>query len=130
METSQLIAEARAKIIWGEPAADVRQYLVSGGMSGADADATIQEFSQERHAEIRRIGVKNVVIGAVLVGVGSIAIGLVYANSSDHEINVGTAKIVGLLACVGLFGLWKLANGVIYLVRPQVEEKSIADLSD
>ena len=130
MEFDQLIADARAKIIWGESASEVREYLVSHGMPGEKADAAIAEFNQERNLEIRRIGTKNVFIGAVLVGVSSIAIYLIYANSSNRVISVGIGKIIGILACVGLFGLWKLTNGIIYLVRPQSEDKSITDLSD
>jgi uncharacterized protein YjeT (DUF2065 family) len=130
MAFDQLISEARAKIIWGEPASDVRGYLVSNGMPEAEADTVIKEFSRERNAEIRRIGTKNVVIGAVLVGVSGILIYLIYINSSDRVVRVGTGKVIGVLACAGLYGLWKLVNGIIYLVRPQSEDKSITDLSD
>jgi uncharacterized protein YjeT (DUF2065 family) len=130
MAFDQLISEARAKIIWGEPASDVRGYLVSNGMPEAEVDTVIKEFSRERNAEIRRIGTKNVVIGAVLVGVSGILIYLIYINSSDRVVRVGTGKVIGVLACAGLYGLWKLVNGIIYLVRPQSEDKSITDLSD
>jgi uncharacterized protein YjeT (DUF2065 family) len=130
MAFDQLISEARAKIIWGEPASDVRGYLVSNGMPEAEADTVIKEFSRERNAEIRRIGTKNVVIGVVLVGVSGILIYLIYINSSDRVVRVGTGKVIGVLACAGLYGLWKLVNGIIYLVRPQSEDKSITDLSD
>jgi len=130
MAFDQLISEARAKIIWGEPASDVRGYPVSNGMPGEEADAVIKEFSRERNAEIRRIGTKNVVIGVVLVGVSGILIYLIYINSSDRVVRVGTGKVIGVLACAGLYGLWKLVNGIIYLVRPQSEDKSITDLSD
>jgi hypothetical protein len=130
MANDQLISDARAKIIWGEPASDVRAYLVSNGMPDTEADAVIQEFSGERNTEIRRIGTKNTVIGAVLVGVSGIAIYLMFARSSDRDMLVSTAKVVGALACVGLFGLWKLLNGITYLVRPQSEDKSITDLAE
>jgi len=130
MAFDQLISEARAKIIWGEPASDVREYLVSNGMPGEEADTVIKEFSGERNVEIRKIGTKNVIIGAVLVSVSSIAIYLIVINSSDHSVRVSTGKIIGLLAFAGFYGLWKLVNGIIYLVRPQSEAKSIADLAE
>ncbi len=132
MAFDQLIASARAKIIWGESVSDVREYLISNGMSGAEADTAIKEFSQERNSEIRKIGIKNTTIGAILLGIAVTGIYLICANSSssDRVVKVGTGKILGVLACLGLYGLWKLGNGIIYLVRPQSEEKSITDLSD
>ena len=130
MAFDQLISEARAKIIWGEPASDVRGYLVSNGMPEAEADTVIKEFSRERNAEIRRIGTKNVVIGVVLVGVSGILIYLIYINSSDRVVRVGTGKVIGVLACAGLYGLWKLVNGSFNLFRPQSEEGSISDITE
>lgn len=130
MASEQLIAEARAKIIWGEPVADVRQFLISNGMSEAQADATIELFNRERHEEIRKIGIKNTVIGAVLVGIGVTGICLIYASPFGQYMKIRSAKIAGVLACVGLFGVWKLINGIIYLVHPQSERKSLTDLSD
>jgi hypothetical protein len=130
MAFEQLIAEARAKIIWGEPATDVRAYLVSNGMPGDDADAAIREFSGERNAEIRKIGIKNTVIGAVLVSVSVIAICLIFANASDQAVSTRNVKAIGFLAVMGFYGFWKLLNGIIYLVRPQSEDKSITDLAE
>jgi hypothetical protein len=130
MAFEQLISEARAKIIWGEPAADVRAYLVSNGMPGDEADAAITEFSGERNAEIRKIGIKNTVIGAALVSVSVIALCVIFANASDQVVSTRNVKAIGFLALMGFYGFWKLLNGIIYLVRPQSEDKSIPDLAD
>ncbi len=62
----QVITEARARIMWGEAAAPVREFLTSNGVSGRDADVRIQEFTAERIAEIRSIGFRKTIVGAAL----------------------------------------------------------------
>ncbi|MGD0814732.1 MAG: hypothetical protein ABSA83_14090 [Verrucomicrobiota bacterium] len=52
MMTEDLMTEARAKIIWGEPASDVRGFLLARGISETEANATIKELTQERNWEI------------------------------------------------------------------------------
>jgi len=50
MNPDDLIVEARARIIWGDEPLSVRYYLTSNGMSAADADAQIKQFTLERNA--------------------------------------------------------------------------------
>jgi hypothetical protein len=49
MNPDKFISEARARIIWGEPSASVREFLVSNGVSGWVADAKLKEFELERN---------------------------------------------------------------------------------
>ena len=130
MHNEQLIAEARAKIIWGEPAESVRDFLISSGMSGPEADVQIKAFNLERHQEIRKKGVKNTLIGAAVTGVSASLIYFLMAQPVGHHWSTGTGKILGLLMLAAGYGFWKLTNGIIYLVRPQSEQKSITELSD
>ena len=81
MNPGDLIVEARAKIIWGEASSSVRYFLTSNGMSAADADAKIREFTLERNAEIRKLGIKNVLIGVALIGVAGIFFYSMFASS-------------------------------------------------
>ena len=67
MITDDLIVEARARIIWGDEPASVRCFLTSNGMAAAEADAKIKELTLERNAEIRKLGIRDVLIGVVLV---------------------------------------------------------------
>jgi hypothetical protein len=53
---------------------------------------------------------------------------LALAHGSGLSSSITRASGVVLLA--GLYGLWKLVKGVIYLVRPQSEHKSIPDSYD
>jgi len=126
----KLISEARAKIIWGESSSSVRAYLITNAISETDADAAIREFNQERNAEIRRRGIKNILIGLPLVVAAGIPLCLIYRSPSDGSFKIGTGKLVGLLCLAGFYGLWKLVNGIFNLVRPQSEEGSISDITE
>jgi hypothetical protein len=130
MDTEKLITEARAKIIWGEDAESVREFLISNGMSGPEADEQIKAFTLERNREIRKLGIKNTLIGAVLIAISGIAIHFLLAipKSSGWYLSAGRGVAISVL--VGFYSLWKLTNGIIYLVRPQSEHQSISDLEE
>jgi hypothetical protein len=42
----------------------------------------------------------------------------------------GIMKVLALIVMVVFYGFWKLGKGIVYLVRPQSERKSIPDISD
>jgi len=130
MHNEQLITEARAKIIWGEGAESVRDFLTSNGMPGPEADEQIKAFNLERYQEIRKMGVKNTLIGAVLTGVSGFLIYYLLTRSEMPHFTTRAGKGLGVLILGAGYGLWKLVNGIIYLVRPQSEQKSITELSD
>ncbi|HZR16382.1 MAG TPA: hypothetical protein VFE51_03570 [Verrucomicrobiae bacterium] len=122
MSIETIIAEARARIIWGEPPLEVRDFLISNGVSDLVADAKLKEFLIERNQELRRIGLRNVLIGAVLTIAASITIylWLPFLGNANYG--------VGLVGIAGIYGFWKLVRGIVYLVRPQSEPKSMADI--
>jgi hypothetical protein len=129
-EPGNILSEARARIIWGESSSSVRCFLTSNGIPDMDADAKIKEFSLERNAEIRRLGIKNILIGVALIGVCGIMLHLIYKRQNIGSLTVRNAKGFGVILLAGLYGLWKLVNGIIYLVRPQSEHESIPDLTE
>ena len=130
MNTDELIVEARARIIWGDEPASVRYFLTTNGMSAADADAKIKEFNAERNREIRRLAIRDILIGVALIGGAGIFFWLLFASKRIPSTSVRSAKGYGVLALAGLYGLWKLVNGIINLVRPKSEHGSIPDLSE
>ena len=105
---------------------------MSNGISDRDADLKIKEFSAERNSEIRRIGIKKTVIGAVVtVGAGIfLYLGLKHADigkmSSIGARGFATAAIV--IAVGGLYGISKLIDGITYVVRPHSIEKAISEI--
>ena len=127
MPPDKVITEARARIIWGDSTASVREYLVSNGISSSVADAKLAEFSLERNRELRRIGFRNLLVGVLLTGASGVTLWIAMPHSTP------TSGIVTGLAVVfmaGCYGLWRLVTGIVYLVRPQSEHKSIPDIED
>jgi len=130
MNTDDLIVEARARIIWGDEPGSVRYFLTSNGMAAAEADAKIKELALERNAEIRKLGTRDVLIGVVLIGAAGISLYWLFAGSHIPSLTVRSAKGYGVLVLVAIYGLWRLVNGIIRLVRPKSEHGSIPDISE
>ncbi len=98
-----------------------------------EADQAIAGFMEERLREIRRTGFRKLLIGGILVGVS--ACGLVWfwqtIGSGMGRRRGGIGSGVLALLFLGLFfGIGKLVDGEIYLLPPQLESKSVSDLSD
>jgi hypothetical protein len=124
---NDILTEARARIIWGDEPESVREFLISKGVSASSADDKIRELSAERYSEIRKIGIWNTLSGVALVG-GAAA--LIYFSFKYPYFDIAFHHGRGFAGVViaGFYGLWKLVNGIIYLVRPQCEYKSISDI--
>jgi hypothetical protein len=126
MSADKIIAEARARVIWGEPSLTVRDFLISNGVSVAVAEAKLKEFQSERTRELRRIGFRNVLIGSILTGAAGVTLYLSFAIANASS---GIIKALAVVLLAGIYGLWKLVKGVVYLVRPQSEHGSIPDIA-
>jgi len=125
MNADKFISEAKARIIWGESSPSVRDFLIANGVSDLVADAKLKEFELERSRELRGIGLRNVLIGIVLTGAAGITLYLTLPIASATS---GIIKALAVVLLAGLYGLWKLVKGAIYLFRPQSEHKSIPDI--
>jgi hypothetical protein len=125
MTAEQVIIEARARIIWGDSVASVREYLVSNGISSPEADIKVAEFCLERNRELRQMGFRNLLIGILLVASSGIALWLILPRG---YIGSAWVKSAALVLMAGCYGLWKLWVGISYLIRPQSEHKSLPDI--
>jgi hypothetical protein len=123
--SDKIMTDARARIIWGESPRSVRDFLVSNGVSVDAADTKILEFELERNRELRRIGLRNVLVGGVLAAAASIALCLSFSIASATS---GIVRALAVVLLAGLYGCWKLIKGIVYLLRPQSEHKSIPDI--
>ena len=130
MITDDLIVEARARIIWGDEPASVRCFLASNGVAAAEADAKIKELTLERNAEIRKLGIRDVMIGVVLMAAAIIFFYMLFARLHIPSLTGRSASGYGVLALAALYGLWRLVNGIIRLARPKSEHGSIPDISE
>jgi hypothetical protein len=131
-DSSPVMTEAKAKIIWGESPDSVRDFLISNGMSKTDADTKIKEFKDERNAEIRGLAVKSIVIGVVLIIVACFLWFMIF-HTLEHSRRVirgirGSGAVVGASVFAGIYGLWKIVNGIFDLFRPQSEKGSLSEM--
>lgn len=126
MSADKIISEARARVIWGEPPLNVRNFLISNGVSAAIAEGKIKEFDLERNRELRRMGLRNVLIGGTLFGAAGVTLYLSFAIASASS---GIVRALAVAVMAGIYGLWKLVKGIVYLVRPQSEHRSIPDIA-
>ena len=124
MKPDILFSEARARIIWGEPSSSVRDFLTSNGISAIDADTKIGAFCAERNAELRRMGIRNTLVGALLLVGAAITVYLcLRLGFSSGFLKCAAVSLVGVF-----YGIWRLYKGITYLVRPRSEHKSIPDI--
>ena len=124
MKLNVLFSEARARIIWGESCSSVRDFLISNGISAADADAKIETFFKERNTELRKMGIRNILVGVVLVPGAGIAVFLCLRPGNSS----GFARSAAFCMLGVFYGIWKLYTGIIYFVFPRSEHRSIPDI--
>ncbi len=74
---------------------------------------------------MRRIGVRDLVIGGALAGIAGVALYMAFPIASTSS---GILKALAVTLMAGLYGLWKLLKGIICLVRPGAERRSIPDV--
>src|SRR5882672_5942033 len=91
------------------------------------ADTKLKEFELERSRELRKIGLRNVLIGLVLTGAAGATLYIALPLASGTS---GIIKALAVVVLAGLYGLSKLVKGAVYHVRPQSEHKSIPDIGE
>jgi hypothetical protein len=125
------LAQARAMITWGESPGAVRRFLLSNDVSSREAEECLALLRADRHREIRRTGIRKLLIGVVLVGVAVCGLVLLWDHIQDRSPGRRGGGGLFVLLLLGLFfGIGKLVDGLIYLIRPQLESKAISEISD
>jgi hypothetical protein len=105
---------ARAKIIWGASPETVLQFLKSEGVEEKDAQALIEQILAERAKLVRSEGITKIWSGALLV---MVPIG--YYVVSWALLGFLLVKLFVGLILVGLFGAFRLANGLLMVAKPR-----------
>jgi hypothetical protein len=127
MEPDKLITDARARIIGGEPSASVRYFLVSNGFSDMAADAIIDEFDLERGRELRKTGVRSILIGTVLIVVSVFMFWVLVRHPFPRTGGISTMDAIEGAAAslpLGLYGIWMLGKGISSVIRSQSGKKT------
>ena len=105
--------------MWGESLVAVRQFLLANGMDDQQCQAWLDTLESERIAEIKRIGIKKLLIGSVPLLLPLIG-GVVYFST---DLMVMDFFEYGLIA--GIFGAWMVIGGVVMIFRARNELGSI-----
>ena len=121
--------EARARIIWGEPPLSVHEFLTSHGVPTAEADSKIREYQHERNTEIKKIGIRSIAIGLVVASLTTLAMYFMLWPLDRGSIAYAK-KGVAAVVFVGLYGLWKIGIGLVYVIFPQSVRKSVTDIGE
>lgn len=116
-----IVADARAKITWGENPEKVITFLQSKNAGDKDAFELIEELQKERAASIRADGIKKTWIGALFV-LASVA----YYFASMF-IGYWSMKFFAALIVVGAVGLAKITSGLSMILRPRAVTTDLAN---
>ena len=117
----QVEFEARAKIMWGEERQSVLVFLRVNGVSQEEATELIEIFSQERKASIRGAGIKQIAVGCALISIPVIAWFIF------QHIGVLSVKLFAITCVAGVFGGWKLVEGILKFAFPESEKGDVSE---
>ena len=127
MEPDQFMIDARARIIWGESPSSVRGFLMAHGVTATDANAKIKSFQLERNSGMRSIAIRNTIAGGTILVAEGITFYPFYRYLDSISYTGGVRLMIGY-AIGGLYGLWRLGRGLVYLLRPQSDGRLVTDI--
>jgi hypothetical protein len=114
--------EARARLTWGEPQAEIRQSLLEKGLDSQTVERVMAALIRERDTSIRKKGLLNVMLGGGLLAVT--IPGLIFYKAGVAEIIKIVAVPARLAAMVllvliagSLVGAVLFLRGLEWLVR-------------
>jgi len=117
----KLESEVRAKIFWGDEPAEVISYLQSQGATEQEAKELIASLEAERDASVRALGRKKIILGALLVPLPFVTWAIFL------QIHWMSLKLLGLMAAIGLFGVWKIILGLVNVFSPRAIRVDLSD---
>ena len=116
------VREARAKVLWGEPRAEIREWMIDAGVDATYADQVIGAAMKERGAEVRAQGLKDLVVGILIFAVGA---GLLVVVLMSGMISV---VLVGGSGAGAAFGLFKMLRGLGRMIAGGRANVDVSDL--
>ena len=122
--TESLIYEARARIIWGEKADAVFEWLGENGVPEQLSRDIIRTSLKERALEIRKRGASEIIIGLAIAALGAGGI------AGMNFVGVFSSRIGGLCGLAAVYGLYRLMRGIVWVIEGGKTHGSITDLGD
>lgn len=122
VDRTQAEHEARAKIFWGDPPDKVFTFLLGHAVPPEEAQMLVDSMVAERISALRGLGAGKILKGAGIMIVSAIG---VFALARSP---IFSAKILGAIVAIGLWGAWKAFKGCFLFFAPQMESGDVADL--
>lgn len=116
------VRDARARILWGDPVASVLDGMMEAGVEGGFAQTVVEEAMKERGAEIRKSGIREILIGIPILALGGGAFLLVVFSGMISIVLVGGS----LTAAV--YGVFRVLRGVTRLLAGPHAALDVSDL--
>jgi hypothetical protein len=121
MDREQAEQEARAKVSWGDSPEQVLSHLMIQGFSLEEASGIVNDLFEERAAEVRRKGFKNLAIGLFLI---ALPFGMWFYI---QHLKMPPGRLFVLTCLVGLGGVAVLFRGIFMVVAPKSQRGDVAD---
>ena len=123
--------EARAKITWGDSAADVQAWLVGQGIEPVTAEQILAIAIRERARAIRLKGVWDLVLG-ILASVGGAVLGIgMIVMVKDHVAGVRIPMAITVAAFVAMtYGVYLTGRGLVRIVGGSRVKGAVSDVND
>ncbi len=95
-DLDRLRIDARARILWGEDRVALRTDLLKQGFSTWDVDRALDDAIEERKTHFRRLGKKDLLIGAACLGGSVLAFGAYWLFTHSRRTPVRTTGMAYL----------------------------------
>ncbi len=125
-ELQEAVIEARASIIWGESTEEAADALRAKGFKEAQIKLIIGTCLKERALEIRRLGLRDVMIGAGLLLLAAAV--FVGAYWLDFRATRALHKLFGVGLLLAGYGGWRCVRGAERLMDGARTSGSLADM--
>ena len=117
-----VVIEARARVIWGDRVSDVGEWMVEQGVDPQAVEEILAPCLRERAAEVRRIGVRDLMVGIPLVVLG---VGAFVAVSRYH---IRAGRLLGVPVLAVVYGVWRIVKGLDRVLGGAKSAGSIPDM--
>jgi len=121
-QIDHVLNEAKAKVIWGDSIDEVRTWLDGQGISSMQADEILAACVKERAVEFRKRGIAEVIIGALVFVLPLLVVAAMYF------MGIIFVWIAALCYLTALYGLFRCAKGLWWLLRGAKSEGSLAEV--
>jgi hypothetical protein len=117
MNEVDLMAEARARLDFGDSPEEVLKYLKAEGVPEERAQGLIELIQLARNAPLRVAGVRKISTGITMMA-GAVPLWFVLPL-----FGAVLGKLQVMAIGLALYGWWRIAAGVVMLMTPQRETK-------